>query len=294
MSERHRVRVGATSDRQGKTLLGEAAPAGFTRIAFGPSSACRARVVVTEPGPKRFESSTQNPTSEGPQFGYLLYGRTARGWPVLSRGVRRVALNSAARSWLGVALSWRARGVRTVGHRGRGEAQEGSAQLEVALPSSSTNSRFPDERSAAMGRVVIGMDPHKRSATIEVLDERERVISTGPVRHRWGGLPQHVGRGAQMAAANLGGRRNPGRRAASRAAPGRRQRGRRGCASQAVRARSGVLDRTGTGRPTPPTRTQSRSWRCALPTCGWSRLMTPLSRCACWSTAAMSSAAPAR
>jgi transposase len=29
------------------------------------------------------------------------------------------------------------------------------------------------------GRVVIGMDPHKRSATIEVLDERERVLATG-------------------------------------------------------------------------------------------------------------------
>jgi transposase len=30
-----------------------------------------------------------------------------------------------------------------------------------------------------MGRVVIGMDPHKRSATIEVCDEREGVLATG-------------------------------------------------------------------------------------------------------------------
>jgi hypothetical protein len=30
-----------------------------------------------------------------------------------------------------------------------------------------------------VGRVVIGVDPHKRSATIEVLDERERVLATG-------------------------------------------------------------------------------------------------------------------
>jgi hypothetical protein len=30
-----------------------------------------------------------------------------------------------------------------------------------------------------MGRVVIGMDPHKRSATIEVIDERERVLAKG-------------------------------------------------------------------------------------------------------------------
>ena len=31
----------------------------------------------------------------------------------------------------------------------------------------------------AVGRVVIGMDPHKRSATIEVIDEREQVLALG-------------------------------------------------------------------------------------------------------------------
>ena len=31
----------------------------------------------------------------------------------------------------------------------------------------------------ATGRVVIGMDPHKRSATIEVIDARERVLTHG-------------------------------------------------------------------------------------------------------------------
>ena len=30
-----------------------------------------------------------------------------------------------------------------------------------------------------MGRVVIGMDPHKRSATIEVLDQTEQPLMTG-------------------------------------------------------------------------------------------------------------------
>ena len=30
-----------------------------------------------------------------------------------------------------------------------------------------------------MAQVVIGMDPHKRLATIEVCDERERVLATG-------------------------------------------------------------------------------------------------------------------
>ncbi len=33
-----------------------------------------------------------------------------------------------------------------------------------------------------MSRVVIGMDPHKRSATIEAIDERERVLT----RRRFG------------------------------------------------------------------------------------------------------------
>jgi transposase len=64
------------------------------------------------------------------------------------------------------------------GHRWRGEAQEGTAQLEVALPSSSTTVGS-SERLDGVGRVVIGMDPHKRSATIEVINGRERVLDGG-------------------------------------------------------------------------------------------------------------------
>ena len=30
-----------------------------------------------------------------------------------------------------------------------------------------------------MGRVVIGMDPHKRSATIEIINSREKVLGAG-------------------------------------------------------------------------------------------------------------------
>src|SRR5437762_1914128 len=30
-----------------------------------------------------------------------------------------------------------------------------------------------------MGRVIIGMDPHKRSATIEIINEREKVLAQG-------------------------------------------------------------------------------------------------------------------
>src|SRR5258706_11537535 len=35
------------------------------------------------------------------------------------------------------------------------------------------------EESQHMGRVVIGMDPHKRSATIEVINDREKVLARG-------------------------------------------------------------------------------------------------------------------
>jgi hypothetical protein len=30
-----------------------------------------------------------------------------------------------------------------------------------------------------MGQVIIGMDPHKRSATIEVINDREKVLAQG-------------------------------------------------------------------------------------------------------------------
>lgn len=34
-----------------------------------------------------------------------------------------------------------------------------------------------------MGRVIIGMDPHKRSATIEIIDDREDRAGRWPVRY---------------------------------------------------------------------------------------------------------------
>src|SRR6201990_2424514 len=60
----------------------------------------------------------------------------------------------------------------------RGVAQEGSDQLKVALPSLPIVHHLPGG-CQRMGRVVIGMDPHKRSATIEVIDDRERVLGQG-------------------------------------------------------------------------------------------------------------------
>src|SRR5438552_302001 len=88
-------------------------------------------------------------------------------------GARFVALISAARAGR-VALFWPAR----TGRRDeRGEAQEGSVQLEVAVPS--LLGRCQHDRGGRMSQVIIGMDPHKRSATIEIMTSDETVVSGG-------------------------------------------------------------------------------------------------------------------
>src|SRR5689334_674012 len=58
----------------------------------------------------------------------------------------------------------------------RGEARKGFAQLEVAVPSSR---EIRMESPGGTVGVIIGMDPHKRSATIEVIDERAVVLAAG-------------------------------------------------------------------------------------------------------------------
>lgn len=49
-----------------------------------------------------------------------------------------------------------------------------------------------------MGRVVIGMDPHKRSATIEVIDEREQVLAKGRYGTDTDGYQQILAAGRQF------------------------------------------------------------------------------------------------
>ena len=116
-----------------------------------------------------------------------------------------------------------------------------------------------------MGRVIIGMDPHKRSATIEVIDERETGPGAGPVRHRPRRLPGDA-------------RRRP---AAHRTGSGR---------SRAATASAGTSPSawSPTARPSwtcrrscPPGRGCSPPARAARPTRStrtawpWSRLRTP-------------------
>src|SRR6266498_2038572 len=66
-----------------------------------------------------------------------------------------------------------------VGHRWRGVAQEGSARLVEALPSSPMTDAVGSTGRPVMGRMIIGTDPHKRSARFEVRDEREILLATG-------------------------------------------------------------------------------------------------------------------
>jgi hypothetical protein len=92
----------------------------------------------------------------------------------LGPGARSVAVISAACAGR-VVLIWPARaGCRSE----RGEAQEGFALLEVAVPSW-LEDRHRSEQEDWMGQVVIGMDPDKRSAAIEIMAADEGVAGGG-------------------------------------------------------------------------------------------------------------------
>jgi len=57
-------------------------------------------------------------------------------------------------------------------------ARKGTAQLEAALP---TSPSYPYEakQENTMAKVIIGVDPHKLSATIEVVDSHEKFLGSG-------------------------------------------------------------------------------------------------------------------
>ena len=69
-------------------------------------------------------------------------------------------------------------------HRDEVVAHEANARLEATLPVLAD--RFVRGRQPAMGRVIVGVDPHKRSVTIEPVDDQGRVLATG--RFGSGGL----------------------------------------------------------------------------------------------------------
>ncbi len=56
-----------------------------------------------------------------------------------------------------------------------------------------------------MGRVIIGMDPHKRSATIEIIDDREKVLAQGRFGTDRAGYQAMLALGRQLHGPGLGG-----------------------------------------------------------------------------------------
>ena len=92
----------------------------------------------------------------------------------LGPGVRPDALLAAAHLLVGVALfrfACRRTPCRSV-------APEGSALLVAAMPARRPQPRRR-EGVVVMAKVFIGVDPHKLSATIEVVDDQEKVLATG-------------------------------------------------------------------------------------------------------------------
>jgi hypothetical protein len=67
-----------------------------------------------------------------------------------------------------------------------------------------------------MSQVVIGMDPHKRSATIEVMAGDETVLGGGRYATDGAGYAAMLAEARRVAAADVGGRGLPGDRQAPR------------------------------------------------------------------------------
>jgi hypothetical protein len=73
---------------------------------------------------------------------------------------------------------WLSIGLRTRRASCRGVAPEGTAQLVVAMPAS-RSPVDPARKGQCYMKVFIGVDPHKLSVTIEVVDDHETVLATG-------------------------------------------------------------------------------------------------------------------
>ena len=119
-----------------------------------------------------------------------------------------------------------------------------------------------------MAKVIIGVDPHKLSATIEVVDDHEKLLGSGRFSTDQAGYAAMRTLCEDLAGSGLGRRGQQRRRpsAGPAAAGGRRARGRR--AGQARRPGSGCSTPATTARPTPWMRTRSRSSRSAPRPCG--------------------------
>jgi hypothetical protein len=118
-----------------------------------------------------------------------------------------------------------------------------------------------------MGVAVIGVDPHKLSATIEVVDERERILGSGRFstdRAGYAAMRTYVRAWPQRVWA-VEGANGAGRPLAQRLLE---------AGEQVVDVPAKLAAGFGssipatTARPTPLMRTRSRSWRSVLRDCG--------------------------
>src|SRR5450755_2910911 len=143
-----------------------------------------------------------------------------------------------------------------------------------------------------MGHVVIGMDPHKRSATIEIIDERGKALCQGRFGTDRDGYKAMLAAGRKFKDRSwaVEGCNGIGRHIAQRlVADGEPVAG--VPAKLSARAR---LFSAGQGRkPTRPVRIRWHWPGCMPRACGSSPQMTRRWRCGCWPIAVMSWAWPA-
>jgi hypothetical protein len=143
-------------------------------------------------------------------------------------------------------------------------------------------------KAKLMAKVFIGVDPHKLSATIEVVDDRETVLATGRFgtdKAGYAAMRKHVaayrsGCGRSRAATAPGGHWRSGcwpTASTSWTCPAKLSCPGAGCSTPGT-----------TARPTPTTRTPWPWSRCAPRRCGCWPTTVSSRRCGCWWTAATS------
>ena len=126
--------------------------------------------------------------------------------------------------------------------------------------------------------VIVGIDPHKRSATIEIVDECGQKMTTGRYCTDNAGYAEILQAGRRFPGVGVGGRGLQRHRQTPRPLAGPRRGGRRGCAGEAVRAGAGVRPRQHPARVTQSMRTRWPWPRCARRTWSGLRSMRTWSR----------------
>lgn len=117
------------------------------------------------------------------RIGHLLHRRHGRDLPGLGPGVR------ACRCHLGCSPRCGSHCLRTPGRRQSGVGQRGCPGSKERCPPSSTtpSGSSPEDTMDTASRVVIRMDPHKRSVTIKEMTKDEYIVGTGRFErtHAW-------------------------------------------------------------------------------------------------------------